>query len=36
MTVCVDAASNMAVNRPAGSPSLAAAACCQRWAYDTD
>jgi len=30
MTVCVDSASNMAVERPAGSHSLAAAAHCQR------
>jgi len=32
MTVCVDAASNMAVERPACSHSLAAAAHCRRWA----
>jgi hypothetical protein len=32
MTVCVDSASNMAVERPAGSHSLAAAAHRQRWA----
>jgi hypothetical protein len=30
MTVCVDTASNMAVERPAGSHSLAAAAHCRR------
>jgi hypothetical protein len=32
MTVCVEAASNMAVERPAGSHSLAAATHCRRWA----
>jgi len=31
MTVCVDAASNMAVERPACSHSLAAAAHCRRY-----
>ena len=31
MTVCVDAASNMAVERPAGSHPLAAAAHCRRY-----
>jgi hypothetical protein len=30
MTVCVDAASNMAVEQPAGAHSLAAAAHCRR------
>jgi len=35
MTVCVDSASNMAVERPAGSHSLAAAAHRQRWAGKT-
>jgi hypothetical protein len=32
MTVCGDPASNMAVERPAGSLSLAAAAHCRRYA----
>ena len=32
MTVWIDAVSNMAVERPAGSHSLAAAAHCRRWA----